>query len=102
MPPKRILVNLSEKYGDIRIPHSLLPGANPVAYTEQVVLFVAAPPPLERRFEWGEAPSGDEAPAPWEPAPPLGEEGTARASLLSCLVETPRSPVMRTTRSRYA
>ncbi|RNF00762.1 hypothetical protein TraAM80_07416 [Trypanosoma rangeli] len=94
MPPKRIVVNLSEKYGDIRIPHSLLPGVNPVAYTEQAVLFVA-PPPVERGFEWGDALSEGEASAPWEPAPPLDEKGTARASLLAYDAEPLRSPVMR-------
>ncbi|RNC46654.1 hypothetical protein TcCL_NonESM03522 [Trypanosoma cruzi] len=100
MPPKRIAVNLFEKYGDIRIPQSFLPGVNPVAYTEQTALFVASPP-VEQSFEWVGEHNDDEVSVPWEPAPPLGEQGTARTSSLSFTTEPPRSPEMRATYSRY-
>ncbi|KEG12054.1 hypothetical protein DQ04_02041060 [Trypanosoma grayi] len=101
MPSKRVVVNLSENYGDIRIPCSLLPGANAAAYSEQAVLFMA-PLRVGHPLHWCEEyqhtdsdDSYDKAGAVvLKPAPPLDEEGIARASLPS-VVEPPCSPAMR-------
>ncbi|KAH9593339.1 hypothetical protein LSM04_000847 [Trypanosoma melophagium] len=116
MPTKRVVVNLSEKYDDIRIPRSLVPSENNNLYTEQVILYIS-PPLVEDTSQWDMQPDNtnnrktknmkeDDIISPitaaaaagrfssWRPAPLLGEEDTARASL-SCMVKPPRSPIMR-------
>ncbi|ORC89252.1 uncharacterized protein TM35_000132560 [Trypanosoma theileri] len=126
MPKKRVVVNLSEKYDNIRIPRSLLPAENNNVYTEQVILYIS-PPCVENTSEWDmqldntinrkkekrnnnsnnnvneddiiSSFTPAERFSSWTPAPLLGEQDTARASL-TYMVKPPRSPIMRGRLSR--